>query len=151
MRVVIQKVKEASVSVEQKVISSINVGLLVLVGVEEVDSQEDIDWLVKKVVQLRIFHDEDGVMNRSVKEVNGDMIIVSQFTLHASTKKGNRPSYIRAAKPDISIPMYEKFIASIELALGKKVGTGKFGAMMDVALINDGPVTIIIDSKQKDF
>lgn len=151
MRVVIQKVKEALVSVEQKVISSINTGLLVLVGVEETDSQEDIDWLVKKIVQLRIFNDENGIMNCSVKDVAGELIVVSQFTLHASTKKGNRPSYIRAAKPDISIPMYEKFVATIELALGKKVGTGKFGAMMDVALINDGPVTIIIDSKQKDF
>lgn len=151
MRVVIQKVKEASVSVKQKIISSINTGLLVLVGVEDTDSQEDIDWLVKKIVQLRIFNDESGIMNRSVKDVEGDLLVVSQFTLHASTKKGNRPSYIRAAKPDISIPMYEKFVAKAELALGKKVGTGKFGAMMDVALTNDGPVTIIIDSKQKDF
>jgi D-tyrosyl-tRNA(Tyr) deacylase len=151
MRVVLQKVKKASVSVENEIVSSINTGLLVLVGVEESDSQEDIDWLVKKVVQLRVFNDENGVMNRSVKDVDGDMIIVSQFTLHASTKKGNRPSYIRAAKPEISVPLYEKFIASTEIALGKKVGTGKFGAMMDVALVNDGPVTIIIDSKQKDF
>ena len=151
MRVVIQKVKSASVSVENKTVSSIGKGLLILVGVEDADGQEDIDWLVKKVVQLRIFNDEKGVMNRSVKDVDGDIIIVSQFPLHANTKKGNRPSYIRAAKPDVSIPMYENFVAAVENALGKKVGTGKFGAMMDVELINVGPVTIIIDSKQKDF
>ncbi len=151
MRVVIQKVKEASVSVENKTISSIKKGLLILVGIENADMQEDINWLVKKVVQLRVFGDENGVMNLSVKDVGGDIIVVSQFTLHANTKKGNRPSYIRAAKPDISIPMYEKFINEMESALGKKVGAGVFGAKMDVALINDGPVTIIIDSKQKDF
>ncbi len=151
MRVVIQKVKEASVSVENKTISSIKKGLLILVGIENADTQEDIDWLVKKVVQLRIFSDENGVMNLSVKDVDGDIIVVSQFTLHANTKKGNRPSYIRAAKPDFSIPIYEKFINAIESALGKKIGTGEFGATMDVALINDGPVTIIIDSKQKDL
>ncbi len=151
MRVVIQKVKEASVSVENKTISSIKKGLLILVGIENTDTQEDINWLVKKVVQLRIFSDENEVMNLSVKDVGGDIIVVSQFTLHANTKKGNRPSYIRAAKPDFSIPMYEKFIDEMESALGKKVGAGEFGATMDVALINDGPVTIIIDSKQKDF
>lgn len=151
MRVVIQKVKEASVTVEGEKISAIKTGLLILVGIENEDSQEDIDYLVKKSTQLRIFDDENGVMNRSVKDVDGDIIVVSQFTLQANTKKGNRPSYIRAAKPDISIPMYEKFVAAMEAALGKKVGTGKFGAMMDVALINDGPVTIIINSKQKDF
>lgn len=151
MRVVIQKVKEASVTVEKKIVSSINKGLLVLVGIENDDSQEDIDWLVKKITQLRIFDDENGVMNRSVLDASGDMIVVSQFTLHASTKKGNRPSYIRAAKPDFSIPMYEKFVSAMETAMGKKIGTGSFGAMMDVALVNDGPVTIIIDSKQKDF
>ncbi len=151
MRVVIQKVKEALVSVENKTISSIKKGLLILVGIENADTQEDIDWLVKKVVQLRIFSDENGVMNLSVKDVDGDIIVVSQFTLHANTKKGNRPSYIRAAKPDFSIPIYEKFINAIESALGKKIGTGEFGATMDVALINDGPVTIIIDSKQKDL
>ncbi|WP_319271472.1 D-aminoacyl-tRNA deacylase [uncultured Draconibacterium sp.] len=151
MRVVIQKVKEASVTVEGEKISAIKNGLLILVGIENEDTQEDIDYLVKKSTQLRIFDDENGVMNRSVIDVNGDIIVVSQFTLQANTKKGNRPSYIRAAKPDISIPMYEKFIAAMDAALGKKVGTGKFGAMMDVALINDGPVTIIIDSKQKDF
>jgi D-tyrosyl-tRNA(Tyr) deacylase len=151
MRVVIQKVKEASVTVEGEKISAIKNGLLILVGIENEDTQEDIDYLVKKSTQLRIFDDENGVMNRSVTDVDGDIIVVSQFTLQANTKKGNRPSYIRAAKPDISIPMYEKFVAAMETALGKKVGTGKFGAMMDVALINDGPVTIIIDSKQKEF
>lgn len=151
MRVVIQKVKEASVTVEGSKISAIQKGLLVLVGIEANDEQEDIDYLVKKTIQLRIFNDENGVMNRSVHEVGGDVIVVSQFTLHASTKKGNRPSYIRAARPDFSIPMYEKFVASMQRALGKQVGTGKFGAMMDVALVNDGPVTIVIDSKQKEF
>ena len=151
MRVVIQKVKEASVTVEGEKISAIKSGLLILVGIEKEDTKEDIDYLVKKSTQLRIFDDENGVMNRSVMDVDGDIIVVSQFTLQASTKKGNRPSYIRAAKPDISIPMYENFVTAMETALGKKVGTGKFGAMMDVALINDGPVTIIIDSKQKDF
>jgi len=151
MRVVIQKVKEASVTVEGAVISSIRNGLLILVGIESEDTEEDISYLVRKIAQLRVFDDENGVMNLSVKDVNGDAIVVSQFTLHASTKKGNRPSYIRAARPEFSIPMYEKFITQLELELGKKVGTGKFGAMMDVALINDGPVTIIIDSKQKDF
>ena len=151
MRIVIQKVKEASVSVENKTISSIKKGLLILVGIENTDTQEDINWLVKKVVQLRIFSDENGVMNLSVKDVGGDIIVVSQFTLQANTKKGNRPSYIRAAKPEFSVPMYEQFVAVMDQTLGKKVGCGKFGAMMDVALINDGPVTIIIDSKQKEF
>ncbi len=151
MRVVIQKVKEASVTVEGEKISAIKNGLLILVGIENEDTQEDIDYLVKKSSQLRVFDDENGVMNRSVIDVDGDIIVVSQFTLQANTKKGNRPSYIRAAKPDISIPMYEKFVAAMETALSKNIGTGKFGAMMDVALINDGPVTIIIDSKQKDF
>lgn len=151
MRAVIQKVKEASVTVDGKIVSSIKKGLLVLVGVENEDLQDDIDYLIKKISQLRIFLDENGVMNLSVQDVGGDVIVVSQFTLHANTKKGNRPSYIRAAKPDFSIPMYEKFVANMEQFLGKKVGTGKFGAMMDVALVNDGPVTIIIDSKQKDF
>ncbi|MCE4564050.1 MULTISPECIES: D-aminoacyl-tRNA deacylase [unclassified Maribellus] len=151
MRVVIQKVKEASVTVEGEKISAIETGLLVLVGIESEDTEEDISYLVKKIAQLRVFDDENGVMNLSVQDVGGDVIVVSQFTLQASTKKGNRPSYIRAARPEFSIPMYEKFVASMEEALGKKVGTGKFGAMMEVALVNDGPVTIIIDSKQKDF
>lgn len=151
MRIVIQKVKEASVTVENEKISAIKKGLLILVGIENEDTQEDIDYLVKKSTQLRIFDDENSVMNRSVKDVDGDIIVVSQFTLQANTKKGNRPSYIRAAKPDISVPMYEKFVAAMEKAMAKKIGTGKFGAMMDVALINDGPVTIIIDSKEKGF
>ncbi|MBT3382492.1 MAG: D-tyrosyl-tRNA(Tyr) deacylase [Prolixibacteraceae bacterium] len=151
MRIVVQKVSEASVKVEGGIISSIKKGLLVFVGIENADTKEDIEWLVKKIVHLRVFNDKNGVMNLSVMDVNGEIIVVSQFTLHASTKKGNRPSYIKAAKPDFSIPMYEKFVSSIENVLGKKVGTGEFGAMMDVALINDGPVTIIIDSKHKDF
>ncbi|MCY1721916.1 D-aminoacyl-tRNA deacylase [Prolixibacteraceae bacterium Z1-6] len=151
MRVVIQKVKKASVAVEDENISAIKNGLLVLVGIENEDNTDDIDYLVKKTTQLRVFDDENGIMNLSVKDVDGDIIVVSQFTLQASTKKGNRPSYIRAARPEFSIPMYEKFVAQMELALGKKVGTGKFGAMMNVALVNDGPVTIIIDSKQKEF
>lgn len=151
MRIVIQKVSKASVSVENKMVSSIEKGLLVLVGIENTDTDEDIDWLVKKMLNLRIFDDEKGVMNLSVQDVGGDLIVVSQFTLHANTKKGNRPSYIRASKPDFAIPMYEKFIQKTEEILGRKVGTGIFGAMMDVELINDGPVTIIIDSKQKDF
>jgi D-aminoacyl-tRNA deacylase len=151
MRVVIQKVSEAKVTVEGKPVSSIGKGLLVLLGIEDADMEEDIDWMAKKIVQLRIFNDENGVMNRSVQDAGGDMIVVSQFTLHASTKKGNRPSYIRASKPDFAVTMYEKFIAKTEEILGKKVGTGIFGAMMDVSLVNDGPVTIIIDSKQKDF
>lgn len=151
MRVVIQRVSEAYVTVSRNKISSINKGLLILVGVEDTDTIEDIDFLVKKIVQLRIFDDEYGVMNLSVKDIEGDVIVVSQFTLHASTKKGNRPSYIRAAKPSVAVPMYEKFIEKLEFALGKKVGTGTFGAKMDVSLVNDGPVTIIIDTKQKDF
>ena len=151
MRIVIQRISEASVKVEGKLISSIGKGLLILVGIEDNDSQEDIDFLVKKITQLRIFNDNEGVMNLSVQEINGEILVVSQFTLHASTKKGNRPSYIRASKPDFAIPMYERFVAATENILGKKVGTGKFGAMMDVSLVNDGPVTIIIDSKQKDF
>lgn len=150
MRIVIQRVSKASVQVERKVLSSIAGGMLILVGIEESDTEDDISWLTNKIIQLRIFDDEKGVMNLSVKDVAGDVIVVSQFTLHASTKKGNRPSYIRAAKPDFAIPMYNKFVESIEVALGKKVGTGKFGAMMEVSLVNDGPVTIIIDSKQKE-
>ena len=151
MRAVIQKVSEASVSVEGVVISKIGKGLLVLLGIEDADKEEDIVWLTKKVIQLRLFNDENGVMNLSLADVDGEIIVVSQFTLHANTKKGNRPSYIRAASPDFSEPMYQKFIDEIEKVLGKKVGTGKFGAMMQVSLVNDGPVTIIIDSKQKDF
>ncbi len=151
MRIVIQRVSEASVSVKGKKVSTINRGLVILLGIENSDNQEDIDWLVKKLIQLRIFDDENGVMNLSVKDIGGEILLVSQFTLHANTKKGNRPSYIRAARPDFAVPMYEKFVQRIEDLLRKKVGTGIFGAMMDVALVNDGPVTIIIDSKQKDF
>jgi D-tyrosyl-tRNA(Tyr) deacylase len=151
MRVVIQRVSKASVTVEGEKISEIGKGMLILAGIEDTDNGEDIDWLANKIVQLRIFDDEQGVMNLSVKDIDGDMLVVSQFTLHASTKKGNRPSYIRASKPELAIPMYEKFVAAIETVLGKTPRTGKFGAMMDVALVNDGPVTIIIDSKNKDF
>ena len=151
MRVVLQRVSKASVTIESEVVAAIDKGLLILVGIEDDDTQEDIDWLAAKITQLRIFDDENSVMNLSVKDIDGEMLIVSQFTLQASTKKGNRPSYIRASKPDFAIPMYEKFIQKTEELLGKKVQTGKFGAMMDVALINDGPVTIIIDTKQKDF
>ena len=151
MRVVLQRVSKASVTIESEVVAAIDKGLLILVGIEDDDRQEDIDWLAAKITQLRIFDDKNSVMNLSVKDIDGEMLIVSQFTLHASTKKGNRPSYIRASKPDFAIPVYEKFIQKTEALLGKKAGTGRFGAMMDVALINDGPVTIIIDSKQKDF
>ncbi len=151
MRVVIQKVKKASVKIDGEIVSAIEHGLLILLGIEDSDKEEDIDWLVKKVVQLRVFNDENGVMNLSLRDVGGDVIIVSQFTLFANTKKGNRPSYIRSSKPDFAVPMYEKFIKKTENELGKKVGTGIFGAMMDVSLVNDGPVTIILDSKQKDF
>lgn len=151
MRIVIQRVSSASVNIGGETVSSIGQGMLVLLGIEAEDTQEDIDFLVKKIVQLRIFDDAGGVMNLSVKDIDGDIIIVSQFTLHANTKKGNRPSYIRAARPEFAIPMYDKFVESTKMALGKKVGTGQFGAMMDVSLVNDGPVTIILDSKQKDF
>jgi D-aminoacyl-tRNA deacylase len=151
MRTVIQKVKSAQVKVDEQVVSSIGNGLLVLLGIEDADTSEDIDWLTKKIVQLRIFSDENGVMNRSVKEVEGEILVVSQFTLHANTRKGNRPSYIRASKPDFAVPMYENFIAATEAVLGKKVSAGIFGAMMEVSLVNDGPVTIVIDSRQRDF
>lgn len=149
MKVVIQRVSSASVTIETEIAANIQSGLLVLVGIEDDDSQEDINWLSQKIINLRIFADDNGVMNLSVKEIQGNIIIVSQFTLHASTKKGNRPSYIKASKPDIAIPMYEKFVKQMELELGKKIQTGKFGADMKVALVNDGPVTIIIDSKSK--
>ena len=149
MKAVIQRVKYASVSVHDKTISAIKQGLLVLLGVGLHDTKEDVDWLCKKVVNLRIFNDENDVMNTSLLDINGDAIIVSQFTLQASTKKGNRPSYLRAAKADIAVPMYELFVNQIELELGKKVGTGEFGADMKVELLNDGPVTIIIDTENK--
>lgn len=150
MRVVIQRVKEASVSVQGAKISEIQKGLLVLVGVETTDNQQDIDWLVAKVAKLRIFEDLDGAMNVSLQDIGGDVMVVSQFTLHASTKKGNRPSFIKAAKPEEAIPLYEEFVGSLEKELNKKIQTGQFGAMMEVALINDGPVTITIDSKNKE-
>lgn len=146
---VLQRVSEASVTIDQAVKSKIGKGLLILLGIEEADTQEDIEWLTAKIVNLRIFSDENGVMNISVKDDGGDIIVVSQFTLHASTKKGNRPSYIKAAKPDIAIPLYEKFIESLSLQLGKPVQTGEFGADMKVSLVNDGPVTILIDTKNK--
>lgn len=151
MRILVQRVQSASVTIKEELYSKIDQGLLLLVGIEDSDNQEDIDWLCKKVSQLRIFDDENGVMNLSVKDINGDMLIVSQFTLHAKTAKGNRPSYIKAAKPDISIPLYEQFCKSMEVVLGKEVKTGVFGADMQVALINDGPVTIWMDSKEKDY
>ncbi len=150
MRIVIQRVSEASVEIEQKIVAQIHQGLLVLVGIEEEDNLEDSNWLVSKIVNLRIFADENDVMNLSVKDIDGEIIAVSQFTLHALTKKGNRPSYIKAAKPDIAIPMYEKFVQQLETELGKKIQTGQFGADMKVALVNDGPVTIIIDSKNRE-
>ncbi|MBZ0328425.1 MAG: D-tyrosyl-tRNA(Tyr) deacylase [Altibacter sp.] len=149
MKAVIQRVKSVSVTVDTKVVSSIEIGLLILLGIESEDTQEDIDWLAGKIARLRIFSDENDAMNLSILDVNGDAIVVSQFTLHASTKKGNRPSFIMAARPDIAIPLYEAFVLQLEKELNKKVGTGIFGAMMDVALVNDGPVTIVIDSKNR--
>lgn len=150
MRVVIQRVKEASVSVQGAKISEIQKGLLILVGVETQDTQQDIDWLVAKVAKLRIFEDPLGAMNVSLQDIDADVIVVSQFTLHASTKKGNRPSFIKVAKPEVAIPLYQEFVDSLEKELDKKIQTGQFGAMMDVALINDGPVTITIDTKNKE-
>ena len=149
MVVVIQRVSSASVTIEGQVKSSINEGLLVLVGIEEQDGKEDIDWLAKKIVNLRIFNDENEVMNRGLVDVEGEMLVVSQFTLHASTKKGNRPSYVKAARPEIAIPIYEEFIHVLEIYLPNGVKTGEFGADMKVSLLNDGPVTIIIDTKDK--
>lgn len=150
MRVVLQRVSEASVSIDNKVNSEIETGLLILLGIEDGDSQEDISWLCSKIVKMRIFNDENGVMNKSLLDIDGDAIVVSQFTLHASTKKGNRPSYIKAAKPDVAIPLYEQFVKSLKGEMGKPVGTGQFGADMKVSLLNDGPVTIIIDSKRRE-
>ncbi len=150
MRVVVQRVAQASVRVNGEVISEISKGLLIFLGIENADGQEDIDWLVRKVANLRIFGDEDGVMNLSVMDVDGELLVISQFTLHASTKKGNRPSYIRASKPEVAIPLYEAFIARMEQETGKSVGSGVFGADMKVQLLNDGPVTIQIDSKFKE-
>lgn len=150
MKVVIQRVKKSSVSINNKEISTISNGLLILLGIENLDDQDDINFLCKKTINLRIFEDENGIMNKSVLEIDGDILIVSQFTLHASTKKGNRPSYIKAAKPEFAISMYKKFCSEISNMLGKEVKTGKFGANMQVELINDGPVTIIIDSKNRE-
>lgn len=151
MRLVIQRASSASVKVDDSIVSEIGNGLLILAGIEEADTQEDIDWLVKKVCQLRIFNDPEGVMNLDVQEIGGKIILVSQFTLHASTKKGNRPSYIHAARPKTAIPLYEQLIDEFKKVLGgKKVGTGIFGAHMEVSLVNDGPVTIILDSKNKE-
>jgi D-aminoacyl-tRNA deacylase len=151
MRVVIQRVSEASVTINGKVHANIGRGLLVLVGIEDADGADDIAWISSKMVQLRVFDDEKGVPNISVKDIDGEILLISQFTLHASTKKGNRPSYIRAAKPGIAVPLYEKLIMQIELDLGKPIETGVFGADMKVGLVNDGPVTIIMDTKQREF
>ena len=150
MRVVIQRTTHASVTINGQQKSAIGKGMLILVGIEESDGTEDIDWLCRKIVNLRIFDDENGVMNRSILETKGDILVVSQFTLHASTKKGNRPSYIRAARPEISVPLYEQFCSALGLALGKPVEPGEFGADMKVELLNDGPVTICIDTKNKE-
>lgn len=150
MRAVVQRVKKASVTINENVKSKIGKGLLILLGIEEADTHEDIEWLSGKISRLRIFEDNNEAMNLSVKDIKGDVIVVSQFTLHANTKKGNRPSFIKAAKPEIAIPLYEQFVSQLESDLGKNIQTGEFGAMMQVELINDGPVTIIIDSKNKE-
>jgi D-tyrosyl-tRNA(Tyr) deacylase len=150
MRVLIQRVKKASVTINSVKKCEINKGFLILLGIEEFDNEIDIEYLTKKIVGLRIFDDENGVMNLSINQIDGEILVVSQFTLHASTKKGNRPSYLKAAKPEISIPLYERFISKLETEFGKKVQTGEFGSMMDVELINDGPVTIWMDSKNKE-
>lgn len=149
MIAVIQRVLESAVTIEGKLKSNIGVGLLVLLGIEEADGKEDLEWLTKKIVNLRIFPDEQGVMNKSLLEVGGELLLVSQFTLHASTKKGNRPSYIKAARPEIALPLYEQTISAFELELGKSIGTGKFGADMKVSLVNDGPVTLLMDTKNR--
>ncbi|MCC5935691.1 MAG: D-tyrosyl-tRNA(Tyr) deacylase [Lunatimonas sp.] len=149
MIAVLQRVSEASVAISGEIRGKIGIGLLVLLGIEDADNEEDIQWISRKIVQMRIFPDDQGVMNRSILEAAGDLLLISQFTLHASTKKGNRPSYIKAAKPDIAIPLYEKTIAALIGEMGKSIETGEFGANMQVALVNDGPVTIILDSKNK--
>lgn len=150
MRTVIQRVKEASVTIDGRVVSAIGNGLLVFLGIEFSDTGEDIDWLCRKIARLRVFGDADGAMNNSLLDIDGEVLVVSQFTLHASTKKGNRPSFIKAARPEIAIPLYETFITQLKTEIGEKVQTGEFGAMMEVALINDGPVTINIDSKTRE-
>ena len=149
MKVVLQRVTSASVTINGIVKAEIRQGLLLLVGIEDADNLQDVDWLSRKIVNLRVFNDDTGVANISVKDVDGDILLISQFTLHADTKKGNRPSYIKASKPPVAVPLYEEFITKLETALGKKIGTGIFGADMKVALVNDGPVTIIIDSKSR--
>jgi D-tyrosyl-tRNA(Tyr) deacylase len=149
MIAVIQRVQHAKVTVSDKVVGEIEQGQLLLLGIEDADNDEDIEWLSRKAVNLRIFDDEEGVMNKSLIDVSGNMLIVSQFTLHASTRKGNRPSYAKAARPEVAVPLYEKFIAACEQQLGQKVQTGEFGAMMQIDLVNDGPVTIIIDTKDR--
>ncbi|AMQ56304.1 D-aminoacyl-tRNA deacylase [Algoriphagus sanaruensis] len=149
MIAVIQRVSESSVKIEGKIKAEIGLGLMILLGIEEADGPEDMDWLSKKIINLRIFPDENGIMNRSLLDVQGDILLISQFTLHASTKKGNRPSYIKAAKPDIAVPIYKQMIQTLETDLGKSIGTGEFGADMKVSLVNDGPVTIVIDTKNR--
>ena len=150
MKTVIQRVSQASVTVGNKIVANIQKGLLILVGIEDADTQEDIHWLCQKIIKIRIFDDKNQVMNLSVQDIDGDIIVVSQFTLQASTKKGNRPSYIKASRPEVAIPMYENFIRELEKEFGKKIQTGVFGTDMKVALLNDGPVTIVIDSKNKE-
>lgn len=150
MKAVIKRVSQSSVTINEEIVAQIQQGLLVLVGIEDADNQQDINWLTSKIANLRIFGDENEVMNLSLKDINGEIIVVSQFTLHAATKKGNRPSYIKASKPEIAIPLYESFVKQMEIELGKKVQTGQFGADMKVGLVNDGPVTIIIDTKNKE-
>ena len=149
MIAVIQRVSSASVTIEQSIEGEIQTGLLLLLGIESADTKEDINWLIQKITNMRIFDDGNGVMNISIKDMHGDILLISQFTLHASTKKGNRPSYINAARPEVAIPLYESFISTMEIALGKSIETGTFGADMKVSLVNDGPVTIILDSKDK--
>lgn len=150
MRIVLQRVSQASVSIDNKINAAIKEGVLILLGIEDADTSEDIDWLCNKIVKMRIFNDENGVMNLSLLEVGGEALVISQFTLHASIKKGNRPGYIKAAKPEVAIPLYGEFVGEFEKTLGKKVGTGIFGADMKVSLLNDGPVTILLDSKNKE-
>ena len=150
MRVVLQRVSRASVSIDNKINAAIKEGILILIGIEDADTAQDIEWLCNKIVKMRIFNDENGVMNLSLQDIDGEALVISQFTLHASTKKGNRPGYIKAARPEVAIPLYWEFIREFEKSLGKKVGTGIFGADMKVSLLNDGPVTILLDSKNKE-
>jgi len=150
MKIVLQRVSSASVTIDNEIVADIQKGLLLLIGIENGDNQEDIDWLVSKISKIRVFDDENHVMNLSVQDIDGDIIVVSQFTLHAAIKKGNRPSYIKAAKPDVSVPLYENFVQQLQNELGKKVQTGRFGADMKVNLLNDGPVTILMDSKNRE-